>query len=59
MHKNTVSVMFFFIDEKFHEALKSPLLVNYTEKETDCTESKMDQMVVEGHVQIMHKMKRN
>jgi len=50
---------FFFIDEKIHEALKSPLLVNYTEKETDCTESKMDQMVVEGHVQIMHKMKRN
>ena len=42
--------MFFFIDEKFHEALKSPLLVNCTEKETDCTESKMDQMVVEGHV---------
>ena len=47
---------FFFIDEKFHEALKSPLLVNYTEKETDCTESKMDQMVVEGHVLIMHEV---
>jgi len=56
MHKNTVSVIFFFIDEKFHEALKSPFLINYTEKETDCTESKMDQMVVEGHVQIMHEM---
>jgi hypothetical protein len=42
--------------KKFHEALKSPLLVNCTEKETDCTESKMDQMVVEGHVQIMHEV---
>jgi len=35
---------------------KTPFLVNYTEKETDCTESKMNQVVVEGRVQIVHEV---
>ena len=42
--------------KNFMKPEKPFFLVNYTEKVTNCTESKMDQMVVEGRVQIMHEV---